>query len=65
MSILNSHIDVTIDEIYAQASLTEDFLLDDLESDSKADNLPHHHHFRKLKVMECLFRVHCAAAANT
>ncbi|WP_192485315.1 MULTISPECIES: hypothetical protein [Cysteiniphilum] len=44
MSILNSHIDVTIDEIYAQASLTEDFLLDDIESDSKADNLPEQQH---------------------
>lgn len=44
MSILNSHIDVTIDEIYAQASLSEDFLLDDLESDSKRENLPELQH---------------------
>ncbi|WP_440657018.1 hypothetical protein [Cysteiniphilum sp. G11B1] len=44
MHILNSHIDVAIDEIYAQASLSEDFLLDDIESDSKADNLPEQHH---------------------
>ena len=44
MSILNSHIDATIDDLYAQASLTEDFLLDDFDSDSKADNLPEQEH---------------------
>ena len=44
MKDLINNLDVVIDEIYAQASLSEDFLLDDIESDSKADNLPELQH---------------------
>ncbi|MDA0327226.1 MAG: hypothetical protein O3C47_08615 [Bacteroidetes bacterium] len=44
MKDLINNLDVVIDEIYAQASLSEDFLLDDIESDSKADNLPEQQH---------------------